>query len=66
MSQLEQDVREAHRRLLAAGYKPEDYLTCGPEYPMRLARVLVDEVRHIRQMRVRRKQLEQKGFRWLM
>jgi hypothetical protein len=44
---LEEAIKEAEKKILPAGYKPEDYFCVGEEFPLRIAQMLVKEVKHI-------------------
>lgn len=40
-------IQLATQRVLPAGYKPEDYLAVSETAPFKLAKMIVDEARHI-------------------
>lgn len=44
---LEDAIREAYRRVLPPGIKPKDYFLIGKEYPLRIAKIVAKEVKHI-------------------
>lgn len=44
---LEEAIKIANKKLLPAGFKPEDYLLVGEEFPLRVAKMVVEEVKHI-------------------
>jgi hypothetical protein len=44
---LEEAIKQANKRLLPAGIKPEDYLIVGDDIPLRIAKMVIKEARHI-------------------
>ena len=47
---VEEALQKATKRVLPAGYKPEDYLGVGEDIPLRIARMIVREAQHIIEM----------------
>jgi hypothetical protein len=47
---VEEAIQKATKRVLPAGCKPEDYLVVGEDIPLRIAKMIVQEVRHIIEM----------------
>lgn len=44
-------IKEAYKRILPPGYKPEDYLLVDAKYPKRVAKLIVEEIKHIQKMK---------------
>lgn len=47
---LEEAIQEATNKYIPPGYKPEDYLICGKLIPLRIARLIVREVKYIMEL----------------
>lgn len=43
----EEAIKLAHSRILHPGYKPEDYFSFGTDYCVRIAKLIVNEAKHI-------------------
>lgn len=44
---LEDAIKIANKKILPAGVKPEDYFAVGEEYPLRIAKMVVEEAKRI-------------------
>lgn len=44
---FEEAVKLAQQKLLSPGYKPEDYFVVGEKYPIRVAKIILEEAKHI-------------------
>ena len=49
--QIDAAIKIATKRLLPLGLKPEDYLVVNDEMPLRIAKLIIKEVKHILYMR---------------
>ena len=50
---VEEALQKATKRVLPAGFKPEDYLLVGEDIPLRIAKMIVKEAQHIIEMDVK-------------
>lgn len=44
---LEQAIQIARKKILPAGFKPEDYFVIGNDFPLRIAILIVKEANYI-------------------
>jgi hypothetical protein len=47
---FERAIELATAKVLKPGYKPEDYLVAGDSIPIRIAKLIVEEAKHIMEM----------------
>lgn len=64
MKSIDEYKRIAMGRILPAGVKPEDYHFVDPTFPIRISKLIVDEIYHLIEMdRIREKHgLEEKTY----
>lgn len=49
--QIDAAIKIASKRIIPLGHKPEDYLVVNDEMPLRIAKLIFKEVKHILYMR---------------